>query len=78
MNRKFIKENKSILREFIADILSKILTGKARRQVQNIIDKDPELQTKIKKIFRLRKSVEDRMDKIKKSDPNLYNQLKQF
>tara|TARA_A100001201_G_scaffold30940_2_gene33489 strand:+ start:118 stop:354 length:237 start_codon:yes stop_codon:yes gene_type:complete len=78
MNRKFIKENKSFLREFIADILSKILTGRAKKQVQNVIDKDPELQKKRKELFRLRKSVEDRMNRIKKSDPNLYNQLKQF
>tara|TARA_B100001094_G_C17994273_1_gene701835 strand:+ start:34 stop:270 length:237 start_codon:yes stop_codon:yes gene_type:complete len=78
MNRKFIKENKLFLREFIADILSKILSGRAKKQVQNVIDKDPELQKQRKKLFRLRKSVEDRMDRIKKSDPDLYNQLKQF
>ena len=78
MNRKFVKENKTFLREFIADILSKILTGRAEKTVKNLIDKDPELQKKRKELFRLRKSVEDRMAKIKKSDPKLYNQLKEF
>ena len=44
MNRKFVKENKKVVREFLGGLLTKIVTGKVNRKVQNLIDNDPEIK----------------------------------
>ena len=34
MNRKFVKENKTLVKEFLSDLITKVLTGKSHRDIQ--------------------------------------------
>ena len=44
MNRKFVKENKKALREFLGGIVSSLLTGKMKRNVYSDLMKNHELR----------------------------------
>ena len=57
MNRKFVKENKKVVREFLGGLLTKIVTGKVNRKVQNLIDNDPEIKKSKEKIKNLEKQM---------------------
>ena len=49
MNRKFVKENKRVLREFLGKLIVNILTKKNKRALDKVIAADPTLR-KIKMI----------------------------
>ena len=57
MNRKFVKENKKVIREFLGNLLVKIVTGKLKRDLQKSIDNDPNIQRKKSEI----KAIEQQM-----------------
>lgn len=76
MNRKFVKENKQVLREFIGKLLANILTKRNKRELDKIIASDPELKKDKEEMIRLKKSIESRIDKLDKSNPELIANLR--
>ena len=76
MNRKFVKENKQVLREFIGKLLSNILLKRNKREIDKFINSDPTLKQKRDNIMKLRKSVEIRLDKMEKTAPELVANLR--
>ena len=44
MNRKFVKENKQVLREFIGKLLVSLITKKNKRALDKAIEADPALK----------------------------------
>jgi len=76
MNRKFVKENKQVIREFIGKLLVNILTKRNKKALDKLIAADPTLKTKKQDMLRLRKSIESRLDKLDKSNPELISNLR--
>ena len=76
MNRKFVKENKQVIREFIGKLLVNILTKKNKRALDKVIAADPTLKGKKQDMIKLRKSIESRLDKLDKSNPDLIANLR--
>jgi|TARA_R110000796_G_scaffold211460_2_gene327561 hypothetical protein len=76
MNRKFVKENKQVIREFIGKLLVNILTKKNKRALDKVIAADPTLKGKKEDMLRLRKSIESRIEKLDKSNPELIANLR--
>ena len=62
MNRKFVKENKQVLREFLAGIIASVLAAKGSREINKSIDKHPALKSKRDK---LRVDVKDYTKRVK-------------
>ena len=75
MNRKFIKENKTLVKEFIGAIIKSIIGNKAAKNINNMIDSDPELSKTKDDFVRLNKQFKDRFADIKKNDPERYEYL---
>ena len=44
MNRKFVKENKQVLKEFLGKLIVNILTKKNKRALDKVIAADPTLR----------------------------------
>tara|TARA_Y100000992_G_C21111419_1_gene417496 strand:- start:390 stop:632 length:243 start_codon:yes stop_codon:yes gene_type:complete len=76
MNRKFVKENKQVLKEFIGKLLVNILTKRNKKALDKVIAADPTLKNKKQDMIRLRKSIESRLDKLDKSNPELIANLR--
>ena len=77
MNRKFVKENKAILREFVGAIISALVTGKLSRDTMKKINADPDIKRKKQELAKITADLAKRMEKYKKTDPEFYNHLKQ-
>lgn len=75
MNRKFIKENKSVLKEFIASVLGAILAKRGVSKLDKFIDSQPELKRKRQEIEKLGKDLTARIEKVKKTNPELAKRL---
>jgi len=41
MNKKFVKENKALVKEFIGALISKIVSGSINRSIEKKMKKDP-------------------------------------
>ena len=76
MNRKFVKENKVVLKEFIGALIGAVVTGALSRDVKKKIANDPAFQKRGEEIKRLSKDLSKRLEKYKKTDPEFYNSLK--
>ena len=76
MNRKFVKENKQVIREFIGKLLVNILTKRNKKALDKVIAADPTLKGKKQDMLRLRKGIESRLDKLDKSNPELIANLR--
>jgi len=71
MNRKFVKENKQLVREFLGRILGKVLVGKLHHDLKN----DPIIkQTKVN-IQKIEKQMMDKIEKKRKQDPDFAKKL---
>ena len=44
MNRKFVKENKKVLREFLGKAIVNFFTNQGKKEIARMIDNDPELR----------------------------------
>ena len=84
MNRKFVKENKKVLREFFIDLLTKLVSKRAISNLDKIIDASPELKKEKDSIIRMSNSLRKKVQKAKKDNPAQYKRfqkdplLKQF
>jgi|TARA_R100000482_G_C5102633_1_gene136401 hypothetical protein len=77
MNRKFVKENKQVLREFIGKLLVNLITKKNKRALDKHIASDPDLKQHSDKMEKLQKDMTDRLKKIEKTNPKLADLLRQ-
>ena len=76
MNKKFVKENKKVLREFISSLLASMIAGQGMRKIQKLIDKDPVMKAKQQRVTKLGDDIRRRLEKYKKTDPEKYKELK--
>ena len=63
MNRKFVKENKKVLREFLSNIVAAALGAKGLRDIDKVIDANPELK---QRKAELNKNAQELTTRIKK------------
>jgi len=67
MKRKFVKENKAVLREFVGSIISAIVTGKLASDVSKRLNADPVFKNKsftlynqqIRKLWQRQNSIKE-------------------
>ena len=62
MNRKFVKENKQLVREFIAGLISSIVAGKLSKNLEKTLMSKPETKKDIQDLRAIRKSLKTRLD----------------
>lgn len=72
MNRKFVKENKKVLREFFIDMLTSLVSKRAISNLDKIIDASPELKKEKDAIVRMSNKLRKKVQKAKKDNPSLY------
>ena len=76
MNRKFVKENKRVLREFLGKLIVNILTKKNKRALDKVIAADPTLRKNKDDMIKLSKKIQDKISDIEKSNPKLAQSLR--
>ena len=77
MNRKFVKENKQVLREFIGKLLISLITKKNKRALDKAIEADPALKKNRQEMEKLTKDIRDRINKLQKTNPEIAKNLRQ-
>ena len=75
MNRKFVTENKRVLREFFIDMLTSLVSKRAISNLDKIIDADPELKKEKDAIVRMSNSLRKKVQKAKKDNPAQYKRF---
>jgi hypothetical protein len=78
MNRKFVKENKPLVREFISSLISAIVTGKLSKGLEKTLMSKPETKKDILDLRKMRKDLEKRLEKTKQRDPEAYKRIKSY
>ena len=76
MNRKFVKENKQVLKEFLGKLIVNILTKKNKRALDKVIAADPTLRKNKDDMIKLSKKIQDKISDIEKSNPKLAQSLR--
>jgi|TARA_R100001015_G_C4627572_1_gene187191 hypothetical protein len=71
MNRKFIKENKKTIKEFLGKFLSNVLTKRSNKALTKAIESDPTMKSRSDKIIKLGNQISQRLDKMEKDNPEL-------
>ena len=69
MNRKFVKENKGLVKEFLGNLLTKIITGKVNTKFDKMIANDPKIQQHKKNIKKIEKQMLDKVKDAYKTNP---------
>ena len=72
MNRKFVKENKKVLREFLGKAIVNFFTNQGKKEIARMIDNDPELRKVRSSLIKNTKELNKRLPALKKSNPELY------
>ena len=76
MNRKYIRENKTLVKEFIGTLVKAILSKQTDSIVQKIAN-DPETKGDVKQIRKLTKDIENKLNKMQKTNPDFAKKFKQ-
>ena len=76
MNRKYIKENKKLVKEFIGTLVKAILSKQADSIVKKIAN-DPATKSDVKQIRKLTKDIENKLDKMQKTNPDFAKKFRQ-
>jgi|TARA_E500000318_G_scaffold80440_1_gene75634 ABC-type nitrate/sulfonate/bicarbonate transport system substrate-binding protein len=76
MNRKYIKENKKLVKEFIGTLVKAILSKQADSIVKKIAN-DPATKGDVKQIRKLTKDIENKLDKMQKTNPDFAKKFRQ-
>ena len=71
MNRKFIKENKKTIKEFLGKFLSNVLTKRSNKALTKAIESAPTMKSRSDKIIKLGNQISQRLDKMEKDNPEL-------
>tara|TARA_R110000868_G_C10350907_1_gene716279 strand:+ start:39 stop:293 length:255 start_codon:yes stop_codon:yes gene_type:complete len=75
MNRKFVKENKKELREFIGSIISSIVGSALTRNIDRDLDKYPGIKKSKDDLLKVSKELDKRLEKMKTRNPELYKKI---
>ena len=75
MNKKFVKENKKQLREFLGTIISKVVGGALSRNIDRDLDKYPGIKKSKEDLIKVSSELDKRLAKIKKTDPEFYKKI---
>jgi|TARA_R100000742_G_C4244692_1_gene63804 hypothetical protein len=78
MNRKFVKENKALVREFLGGLITKIVTGRAPAKFQKALDKNPKIQQHKKNIQKIEKDMLAAIKDAKKNNPKFRELIKKY
>ena len=76
MNRKFVKENKSVLREFIGAAITAMVTGVMSSKLKKQLNDDPDIKKKKQELIKITADLRKKLEKTKTRNPELYNLLK--
>ena len=76
MNRKYIRENKTLVKEFIGTLVKAILSKQADSIVKKIAN-DPATKADVKQIRKLTKDIENKLDKMQKTNPDFAKKFRQ-
>ena len=76
MNRKYIRENKTLVKEFIGTLVKAILSKQTDSIVQKIAN-DPETKGDVKQIRKLTKDIEKKLNKMQKTNPDFAKKFRQ-
>jgi hypothetical protein len=77
MNRKFVKENKTLVKEFLGNLIASILRGKMEKNISKKLKTDKGFAKDVQQIKNLRKDIKKRIDNVQKTDPEFYKVLQQ-
>jgi len=77
MNRKFVKENKKAIREFLGTLLTKAVGATLTKgfDKEKEFEKFPELKKSQDDLRKIGRQLDKRLQKIKKTRPELYARL---
>jgi|TARA_R100001510_G_scaffold52691_1_gene53629 uncharacterized protein YaaR (DUF327 family) len=78
MNRKFVKENKSLVREFVSALIASIVAGKLNKSLEKKLMSKPETKKDIQDLRNMKKDLDSKLDRIRKSDPKTYKMIKSY
>ena len=78
MNKKYVKENKSLVREFLSSLISSIVTGKLSKNLEKTLMSKPETKKDIQDLRKMKKDLFKKLERIKSSDPKTYNRIKSY
>ena len=78
MNRKFVKENKSLVREFVSALIASIVAGKLNKNLEKKLMSKPETKKDIQDLRNMKKDLDSKLDRIRKSDPKTYKMIKSY
>ena len=78
MKRKFVKENKQLVKELLGGLISKIITGRAPKKLEKLLQKDPKYQKTQKEIDRLETQIKQRLEKARKEIPDFDKTLEKY
>jgi len=78
MNRKFVKENKSLVREFVSALIASIVAGKLNKNLEKKLMSKPETKKDIQDLRNMKKDLDGKLDRIRKSDPKTYKMIKSY
>jgi len=78
MNKKFVKENKKQLKEFLGTLLTKAVGATLTRgfDKEKEFEKFPELKKSQDDLRKLGRQLDKRLEKIKRTRPEVYARLK--
>ena len=77
MNRKYIKENKKALREFLGATIAAIVTGALTKgfDSKKELDKHPDLKKSRQELDKVTSDLDKRLEKLKRKDPEAYKRI---
>ena len=75
MNRKFVKEYKTLVKEFLSNLIIKVLTGKAHKDIQRKLAADPKIQQHKANIKKIEKQILDKIAQKRKQDPDFAKKM---
>tara|TARA_B100001564_G_scaffold315735_1_gene290631 strand:+ start:925 stop:1164 length:240 start_codon:yes stop_codon:yes gene_type:complete len=76
MNKKFVKENKSVLKEFLGAAIAAMVTGAMSSKLKKQLNDDPDIKKKKQELAKITADLRKRLEKTKTRNPELYNLLK--
>ena len=77
MNKKYIKENKSLIKEFLGALIKAVAQRQANKLVRDLRKQSPENAKAIDDMHKLASSINQRIKNLEKTDPAKAKILKQ-
>jgi len=77
MNKKYIKENKTLVKEFLGNLIASIVRGKMEKNLKSKLKTDKGFAKDVQQIQKIRKDLRKKLDNVQKTDPEFYKILQQ-